>query len=708
METIEINPDKFSLIMPAQPPTAPDDDRVDMTGADMSPVADYHFTRTRAEMKRIPLTPGAVRAVVEDTVIQYDHLNGSATVSSMSAFETRRELLPFPERKWLKNINGLADVKTFVVRPLNPLTRDALDTPRGFVLLLNWLNNCPRLSDNLQFAPLVPYTMKITPAENVALTALANWRKPQTLFDSDDWRPSPVLMATLSAPSDHLALFLSYLHGEPVRDADTFNRLAAATWKQAETVATMSAIYRYQVETLDAMFATYELFRAENFAAIADDAASWNGTPADRIHAAQVAAVRNLMYTYTRYHVHPRAKEPDTRRVLQYTNPLRVARDTATALNIPTDIFSEATGRVVKKSATDTGTAKRPKKETNVGHYPFFAIQQRTTTRQTSALAELLGADNGNPLQYKSILYDANKIQSIVHHDTKDFRLTVVLMEQIFKTKQIDIDKISMAVDAARKSSDISNLYKDCGFDVNARDICLAMYKDRPRKTQLVDICNKLNSYADAANWEPWLLNWTDTDDDGNETTGKLFHIGPRFVVRGLDADSATMDMTIRIEIDPVFFWRIKHNYMKIDRPFMNMFRELNASNNIQHAVVELLWLMQKNQYGAADAVVKTMCATARKNKTPRPTSEALAVARRSKETVVYDKKQFVDDILANTPPRDNQSSKDTRRSRHNLSNMIDQAERVFQLCVENGTILKSYRTHPDDAGTWELRFVLD
>jgi hypothetical protein len=70
--------------------------------------------------------------------------------------------------------------------------------------------------------------------------------------------------------------------------------------------------------------------------------------------------------------------------------------------------------------------------------------------------------------------------------------------------------------------------------------------------------------------------------------------------------------------------------------------------------------------------------------------------------------------MLANTPPpaepdTDNKKPRTTnRRSRGNTKYYIDHAEHVFQSCVDNGTILKAYQTHPDDAGTWILTFKLD
>lgn len=735
METIEFDPKNFQL-MPylPQPDMETGADRVDMTGADMSPVADYHFTQKQGELKFIPTPSGVERFALKIQTIQYDHNTGGIKQTHWTALDVRGDLLPYPERRYLKNREQLANVGTFVVRPLNPLTRDALDTPRGFVLLLNWLNNCPRLSTGYNFAAMLPRVMAGTPAPNVAIAAVNNWRSPMSAFDNTIFHPAPVLMATLSAPSDHLALFLSYLHGEPVRDADTFNRLSAATWQQPETVAAMVKIYQYQRTTFDAMFATYELFRAENFAAIADDAASWNGTPADRIHAAQVAAVRNLLYTYTRYHVHPRAKadDSDENLLLEYENPLRVARDTAKTLNIPADILAEATGRPKAKTAKKqtTGPDRVGKKD---GKMSFLPVTQRTfRPRQTNLIAELYNKHN----DLLNITWTPENVNQLIFRDTADFKRTVALMYLITTKGNVDANAISKKVTntindkmssfdpATQSRADVideiwSELDPLCTFTLNVRDV-VSLINDEQRSRYV----SPFFDWLQAQPFEPWIVQYYD-----KKKKRKLgfIHTGPRFTIRGIDVAGKQfkieelktskiddLSATVRISVDPVFFLRLSRNYLKLDEPFMTLIDTIPATGTSKMATIKLLLNLQRCQYAVADAVAERMKNAAKKNKHAAPTAEQLRTARRECESLAVVKTDFVDDMLANTPPpaepaTDNKKPRTTnRRSRGNTKYYIDHAEHVFQSCVDNGTILKAYQTHPDDAGTWILTFKLD
>ena len=683
-----------------------------MTDIDKSPIIGTYLFTEQSELATLPAPPkGFERVKYDMDIVAYNPNGPNEHYVNHYVWDIRPELLPYPERVYLKERGQLTVVPTFILRPVNKLTRADVDELDGRLAILRWLNVQPRIEHNEDFDELLSELWATSPAKFIpAETHYWTIADNGGLFQTDTAIfPQPALESTYLTPSDNINVWLwehsTNTHPDafllaPITDAATFKKWASDTWGPS-TADSLAPIFEKQQRAFDALFATYELMRAETFDAIADTSATWGDTPLERIHAAQITAVKNLFFTYTRYHRHPRATDESDDHILDYKNPLRVMRDTATALSIPLDVLSIVQGRRLDK----TSAPKPPKKKSapsnaKTGVVAFGAIKQRTRGgRQTNLLEMLYNGPNG-PEVSQGITFDENKVNEIVFDDTANTKLTRVLLYHATTQHGFDIPTIAQKLEQlAEEKGGLNEMLPECFVSIKARDLLRDLYKTSPRKSDLDNLLSTLAGYSDKSKWEAWIY----TRKDGT----RFARVGPRFILTGFDIDTATMETKIGVLINPAFFWQADKNYIRHDVAHIGLIKEMSIHNDVQFAVLKLLENYQKYIYQEADNRIKAMWKSSKKGKAGKPTPDTIRAARKAIETMCIDKRQFVDDVMLNVPPRNKEtaSKHGARKSRCNYDYYIQQVERFFDMAIDHGTLIRKYETHPEQKGMWRITF---
>ena len=544
--------------------------------------------------------------------------------------------LPLPEREYIVNRKTLLRYKDFRFRPTEKLTRAKCNTIAGRTKLLDWERTQPRLENGVVISgnyivDSITTTQQdyftdpqFTPQQAIEfmLHTSADPETKKWVFNglwanTTERRPLNVIWPF------HPDLFFANIEGHDITNRDQFHAVIEkyATDTRinnyllrelyGEDIAPLEQNYTAQqvVDTLlnfyddcqrgvDGLWATYELFRTENFVSIVDMSKD-----------AQRAAVRNYLYLYRNYNTDNGTS--GTQRELEYNG--RVTVKVRNRIGIPPEIWKYAE-EFDKKPSRKKGTpTPDTPTEPTTDKTPIYSQEQDTQRVDYKGQFELIfNGFMGRKNKITNRVLDEDWKHELVTSHTQIRKLCVEMIHAIETTSNFDVYEYAKRVNDAKTKDDLLFLMEH-PFIVNVENVIKNVWgkmsqENRDRLKNIIKalpdesfIVNQSYTYWDKKQRKHIEIRLTPSKVSmyrGRKGFKELEITQPRFTWQGWvkETNGRESQTTCLISVNPVFFAKMigSHgeltNYIKLTPEYMEYIRQIpNTKSGFTMSAVEII-----------------------------------------------------------------------------------------------------------------------
>lgn len=663
-----------------------------------------------------------------------DTFNEISKLKSVLLIDPNR--LPLPEREFMHDQNELTNIEGLKYRPTASLTRAECNTITGRTKLLEWEQSRPYLdrgkartgfemSSPSKFADKNNFdASKLTPQQTIEYIIGVS-QNPNNIYNGLwEWNAGRGLlsMATMCA-GFHPDLMFANIEGHNITNRDQFrhtveryavnvdfnfrqstSRNDRITLTREQVIDKMLEIYDYCQHLTDCLFATYELFRTEQYETIKDMPLT-----------VRRVAIRNFLSTFRTYNA-----KSGTNKLYQLHYKGAVAANTRKRLNIPDEVFNYAN----KTFRTEPLTDPNPKEQTqDANDNPRGAIVSKENRKRT------------DPVQMKMIFSDYNTdkpleklggktvkevLPEIVLTDVERHKLFVNLISAAQRDKTFDIKAIARRVAESTTTNDLDDLTA-IPVTVNAPEIIrnvfgkvspaniekfeyairtlpnevfihYPLYKKKTRGGKEVTI------RVDSTNVKEIMK-----QGDKHNKYSPVGYVMPRFGWVGWKFTTKKTDCIINVNAVHYTAMYDENGHLTNYDYFTPQYIEY--TNGIDNDVMQYAYPTERlifKEYDRHFKVATTSVGRAinkAKENNERLTKEQIANIRHNAEIINLNKQKFYEKVLecTNKTPADIDNKKKQR--------IFKYIEDAMRRMVEYGVLIDSY-TSTHDGSAWTIRFV--
>lgn len=578
-----------------------------------------------------------------------------------------RDRLPMPEKEFLQDYNDLAKLTlTPILKPVEPIDADNPDVISEIKKVVLWVRGYPRQDGEL--------TLK---NENESLTPQTYLRPSnQPIFYSNRFPYNNGLFSNYNEFINIDDLF--FLQVIPAIATNNGELLTRENFQKAISGQPGAAItewlqwYDIFSDLRDKMFATYELFRTEQYDAIAQyDIAT------------QYVAINNYFATF-RFLGDARK---DAASILKYKSKKYVLTNVSKALNIPSEIMTAAKKNNIPKAAPST-------KQKTAGDDRTPIISKEITRQRTLyGNGKQLQIDFGNYIgEYSQTLGEKltrKKIISWGQMPVETAKMQYEILYYVQKRTDFNCYELAKEINNAKSRAELQAIFDKTSCTIPISYLLKNIYgkvsgENRKKLLQaLAEMPDELFAFGKSKKYFLWgkrfaAENWR----FGEMENGKL----------------KNLEQPIRI--NPIFFANILDendnftNYEQLTDGFMGMIRDLRNDDKITYRVFDILTKERDKRFAATKKTIKAIKCTARKNKEPQPTPAEISKVRQATATATI-KKSKLQELVEINVGIDKKSGYVATRTRQAI-------ETALQKIQDGGFLIKSYKTSGD---TWKIMF---
>jgi len=698
--------------------------------------------------------------------------------------EIENNRLPLPEREFVIDADDLLYIRGIKFRPVKILTRAECNTIAGRTRLLEWEQSRPYIDDDkevsgvrMEAAPIhgKPFTKttKHTPQDTIEYILFVNYSEfipsPTQNYIYNGlwtWDTSRGLLSRASACEGyHPDLMFAAIEGHDIANRDEFRQVVERyavdvdfdatqssskrnriTLTREQVVGKLMEIYDNSQHLIDCLFATYELFRTEQYAAIKDMPLT-----------ARRVAIRNFLATFWAYN----SKSGLNTRISNAT-PIRykgaVAANVRRRLNIPDEVFNYANKTFHTEPLTDP-IPKEQKQDANTnlrGFYTSKEARKQTDPVQTKMIFALNKVELESTPEKLSGKTIKQALAAAMKDDVLMHKLFVNLMAAVQSDPSFDIKAIARRVAESKTTNDLDDL-TSIPITINALDLIKDVWRGRQSINNAVLLEQILRNLPS----EPFIhypLYTYKNKKSGNEISVRIdstnikkyrkkgyqavAYLAPRFgfvgwkfklsendyykEVEETDKDGKVigkkrvLKMTppeIQITVNALHYTAMydeNGNLTNYDY-FSPQYKEY--TNSIDNDVMQYAYPTERlifKEYDRHFKVAKTSVGRAiikAKTENVRLSKEEIAAIRHNAEIITINKQSFYEQVLAytNRTPDDivfgEKSKNKGQLDRKQKQRIIKQIDDALRRMVEYGVLIKEYSSTPDGSA-WNIKFV--
>lgn len=544
-------------------------------------------------------------------------------------------LLPLPEREYVVNRNELLRNKDVKFRPVEILTRADCNTIAGRTKLLDWERSQPKLRNDVVISGV--YTDDGIMQKCQDFFALPQFTPQQTIEyilshaadpDAKKWilrglwpNSSETYPIDVVSPF-HPDMLFANIEGHEITDRDQFRAVVEKyatethvnryllTEIYGEDIVPLNQDYtaRQVVDALldtyddcqravDGLWATYELFRTENFVSIADMSKD-----------AQRAAVRNYLFLYRTYNT-----DNGKFAYSGFDYNGRVTVKVRNRIGIPPEIWryaEELDKKPTKRKATETPDTPT---EPTTDKTPIYSQEQDTQRVDYKGQFEMIFSGYmGRTNNIANRVLDEDWKHELITTHTQIRKLCVEMIHAIETTSNFDVYEYAQRVNEAKTKEDLFFLMEH-PFVVNVENVIKNVWgkMSQENRDKLKNIIKSLPDESFIVNqsfkyWDRKQRKHIEirlTPSKVNQYRGrKGFHeleiTQPRFTWQGWarETNGRESQTLCMISVNPVFFAKMigSHgeltNYVKLTPEYMTYIRQIpNTKAGVTMSAVEII-----------------------------------------------------------------------------------------------------------------------
>ena len=700
---------------------------------------DYLYTKRRVRIADIE--DGSVSRSVEDSgdaihiLTLYGQYDEYADI-----VEIDNNRLPLPEREFVIDADDLLHIRGIKFRPVNILTRAECNTIAGRTKLLEWEQSRPYIDDDkevsgfrMEAAPMhgKPFTKttKHTPQDTIEYILFVNYSEfipsPTQNYIYNGlwtWDTSRGLLSRASACEGyHPDLMFAAIEGHDIANRDEFRQVVERyavdvdfdatqssskrnriTLTREQVVGKLMEIYDNSQHLIDCLFATYELFRTENYSSIAN-----------KPFIVQRVAIRNYLSTFKAYN----SKSGLNTRISNAT-PIRykgaVAANVRRRLNIPDEVFNYANKTFRVEPLTDErelkiahGERTKTKDFIAVGTTVFDQRSDGLKNRQLTLFEDDLGV-----IKLEDTPLSIEKLLSWVVFDTKQFKFLNEVLFAVASRNNFDWEDYAHRVMMVRTTKDILSLYKEPA-QIEINDILRHLFgkvSDKARKDfeQIFDSLPreyfKFPMYIDKKTKNGEVIRIKVDEKDRQKFVKKgykdLTIYGKRFNLLNIIEEKAANGKpkySAVIQVNPIYYANMidkygnPTNYQKIDDGLRTFISSLNKTDVVTPAVYKILFPIHRQCFASAAQVARE----AKKNNKQKGYDYDTERAQRFTRSISKD--DLYSAVLRNA----GLNPTDTKTKQRIKTKIAD----ALEMMQTNGVCIDTFATSADGR-SWNIIFI--
>ena len=663
-----------------------------------------------------------------------DEFNDFSKLKSVVLIDPDR--LPLPEREFMHEQNELSNIEVVKFRPTASLTREECNTIAGRTKLLEWEQSRPYIdrgkeitgfemwspskyaeknnfdAPNLTPQQTIEYIIGVSQNPNNIYNGLWEWNAGRGLLS----------MATMCA-GFHPDLMFANIEGHNITNRDQFrhtveryavdvdfniaqstSRRDRITLTREQVVNKLVEIYDQSQHLIDCLFATYELFRTEQYETIKTMPLT-----------VRRVAIRNFLSTFRTYNA-----KSGTNKLYQLYYKGAVAANTRRRLNIPDEVFNYAN----KTFRTEPLTDPNPKEQI-----------QATTDDLRGAIVSKENRKRTDPVQMKMIFSEVMNdkpsrldgktvkevLPEIVLTDVERHKLFVNLISAAQRDKAFDIKAIARRVAESKSTDDLDDLTA-IPVTINAPEIIRNVFgKVSPANIEKFEYAirtlpnevfihyplyektthkgKKISIRVDSTNVKEIIKQSSNTKNKYSP----VGYVMPRFGWVGWKFTTKKTDCIINV--NAVHYTAMYDENGRLTNYDYFTPQYIEYTNGIDNDVMQYAYPTERlifKEYDRHFKVATTSVGRAinkAKENNERLTREQIANIRHNAEIISLNKQKFYEKVLecTNKTPDDIDNKKKQR--------IFKYIEDAMRRMVEYGVLIDSY-TLTHDGSAWTIRFV--
>lgn len=650
-------------------------------------------------------------------------------VDRWDTVEVPADIIPTVEREYLADVNDILRVSPYLFRPIKQLTREECNTYNGRLALLSWQTFGTYHSNNETFYLVFDAWKDIT-SEEVDLNKL--FAIPTNCIEKycGLWTPFGDRMLDVNSclSSDNIDIVCGKMLGEELTTRDAFvENVINAPFGFEDVPPDVLRKYDYIQYSVDCLFATYELFRTEQY----DNIASF---PVQ----VQRVAVHNYFARYLYFSDRGRG-------TLKYNKPKYVVANVAKLMNIPPEVWKWA------KNPTTPDPLAAPKKTdtTQAADKPTGILSkepQRQRTDYGGQLKLYFGEYDGKKIKDAdgNVVVGVNNapvvitdelLQKMVFDDTARYKLFKNIEYAVATSADIDTVEFAKKVAMVKTKKDVAALFKEFSCTIDAAPIIKSVYgfisptncaafrvfiETLPDEL-FVFLHNVVTQKKDGTetvvhlrSWEKKNVKTWDAENEKYDIVGtqekRLLFSGRRYNWLGwLNEQTTTTredgkktrksDFDCLIQVNPIHFANMIDangnltNFEEYTPEYMAYIDELKPERDkVTPALEKILRREYNKAFFTTNSAVRSKIKQATEEGKPKPKKEELAAIRRNKLTVVFDNKKLFDAILSQIDGRKFEDMTAKQRS-----DLKKQTDRAFDTLIRHEVLISGYKSISKD-----------
>ena len=625
----------------------------------------------------------------------FDEKTGEFGLTGEKTFQTLiidRERLPLPEKDYLKDYNDLVNLpKPPILKPVEPIQPDNPDVISEIKKFIFWFLGHPSQRGKVYF-------------EKTEQTILQDFFRPtpQPFFPYVQQKFYWPYNNGLFSEFAELVQFPDFVFFQTIPDIATDNGelLTRDNFQKAITGRTPAEIvaflqwYDIFSDLRDKMFATYELFRTEQYDTIAHyDIAT------------QYVAINNYFATFRFLGKAKKNAAPK----LDYKSQKYVLTNVSKALNIPPEIMTVAKKPNIPKAAPTT------KEKTSGDKTPIMSkeiIKQRTQHGQQLEL--YFGNYIGQTSNITQTTITKGLILDWGQKPVEFQQIQYEILNYAQRNDLINCYDLAKEINAAQSKEQLQTIFEKTSCTVPISYLLKKVYGKVSGENR-----EKFIKILDEMPAELFIFNSTYKDDKtgkvvrvDEKTMNKykkkgyknLFLYGKRFepeqMIYGEMRNGKIFNWEQNIRINPIFFANMVDadgnitNYEQLTDSFMSWIRNINKKDKISYPVYEILTRERDKCFAKVKKEIRNIKSTARKNKEPQPTPAEISELKQTgvETTIQKDKLQELVENNANI-----------QKTAYAKTRTRQAIETALQKIQEGGFLIESYKTIGD---AWKIKFL--
>lgn len=660
-----------------------------------------------------------------------DTFNDFCKLKSVLLIDPNR--LPLPEREFTHEQNELANIEGLKYRPTASLTRAECNTIAGRTKLLEWEQSRPyfdrgkartgfEMSSPSKFADKNNFNAPtLTPQQTIEYIIGVS-QNPNNIYNGLwEWNAGRGLlsMATMCA-GFHPDLMFANIEGHDITTRDQFrqaieryavnvdfnfkqstSRNDRITLTREQVIDKMLEIYDYCQHLTDCLFATYELFRTEQYETIKDMPLT-----------VRRVAIRNFLSTFRTYNA-----KSGTNKLYQLHYKGAVAANTRKRLNIPDEVFNYANKSFRIEPLTDPKPTQHLT-ETNVTTIDTLkgAIVSKEIRKQRDAQMSIFTPFLDNKPQQLDGKSIGEILPEIILTDIEKHKLFVNLIAAAQRDPSIDIRDIAQRVANCTNYNDLDKLTA-IPVTIDAREIIKSVFgKVSPANTEKFEFAIRnlpnepfihypLYTHKNKRTGVVTTQRVTSANIEEFRKKGysPIGYLMPRFGWGGWKAENKKVECIINVNALHYSAMADENGHLSnYDYYTPEYIEYVNSTDNdtINYAYpTERLIFKAYDQHFKRSATIVGKERKAAQERGEKLNTEEIAQLRKIAQTITINKQQFYTQVLECTyKTPDNMNNMQKKR----IMTYIDNALRRM---VEHRVLIKKYNSS-DDGKSWRITFI--